>query len=302
MANTYCISDVHGRYSDLMRLLDAAGVSDDDHIFVLGDIVDRGPETRRCLRWAMSAPDNFTFLMGNHEDMLASYLATFACDGARADWFGVTEHPWTYNTSRTESLLLAETVAFGEHERLRRWYVGDVLPWLRRLAPFATARVDSRGKDRDFLMVHAGVEVSRPLWSDNIEHLHGASVGRIAVPHVGTQSKQKMLWLRDGYIDDAVDMPPCEVVSGHTPMTTRRSETLRTIAEVHGTPSSTRAGGICHIGRKHLIDCGSCYRSIHRECDLGMLRLDDLAEFYAKKKGPLYPEEGYLGWYEDPSE
>ncbi len=43
------IGDIHGCYNELMALLDAAALSEDDEIIALGDIVDRGPDSEKVL-------------------------------------------------------------------------------------------------------------------------------------------------------------------------------------------------------------------------------------------------------------
>lgn len=76
----YAIGDVHGRYDLLRRLLsliiqDWETVERDDkviRIIFLGDIIDRGPDSRSCimmLRHLTSQP-RVDLLRGNHEDLL----------------------------------------------------------------------------------------------------------------------------------------------------------------------------------------------------------------------------------------
>ena len=49
----YVIGDVHGQYNALMELLDYIQPKDDDHIYFIGDLVDRGPYSLSCLKIAM---------------------------------------------------------------------------------------------------------------------------------------------------------------------------------------------------------------------------------------------------------
>jgi hypothetical protein len=63
---TFLIGDIHGCYAELLDLLDKAGLSGDDRIIALGDIVDRGPETPQALKFFQSRPGALS-LMGNHE-------------------------------------------------------------------------------------------------------------------------------------------------------------------------------------------------------------------------------------------
>jgi len=71
MGSLYVVSDVHGYRDDLERALDDAGIGGDDELWILGDLMDRGPDGIGSLELAMSlqrqAPDNVHVLMGNHE-------------------------------------------------------------------------------------------------------------------------------------------------------------------------------------------------------------------------------------------
>ncbi len=60
------VGDIHGCYAELCDLLDQAGLSPDDEIIALGDIVDRGPESPQVLDFFRRQP-NAHSLMGNHE-------------------------------------------------------------------------------------------------------------------------------------------------------------------------------------------------------------------------------------------
>ena len=71
MGSLYVISDVHGHRDDFARGLDDAGYGDDDELWILGDLMDRGPDGIGALDLAMSlqqqSPDRVHVLMGNHE-------------------------------------------------------------------------------------------------------------------------------------------------------------------------------------------------------------------------------------------
>jgi hypothetical protein len=63
---TFLIGDIHGCYAELLDLLERAGLSGDDRIIALGDIVDRGPETPQVLDFFRDRLSALS-LMGNHE-------------------------------------------------------------------------------------------------------------------------------------------------------------------------------------------------------------------------------------------
>jgi len=60
-------SDVHGHYNHLKSLLEKVNFSDEDVLFIVGDIIEKGPESLRTLRYVMELCDKYTVypLMGN---------------------------------------------------------------------------------------------------------------------------------------------------------------------------------------------------------------------------------------------
>ena len=69
----YVISDIHGCYKEFKTLLKNIGFSSADTLFVLGDMVDRGPDPIGVLRLMASYPNIYP-LAGNHEFIMMSIL------------------------------------------------------------------------------------------------------------------------------------------------------------------------------------------------------------------------------------
>ncbi|HKI75447.1 MAG TPA: metallophosphoesterase [Pseudomonadales bacterium] len=82
---TYVIGDLHGYYAEYRRLLVDAGLADaegqwtggDSHLWLIGDIYDRGEQATECVDLTMSlqhqaaeAGGHVNALLGNHEMML----------------------------------------------------------------------------------------------------------------------------------------------------------------------------------------------------------------------------------------
>ena len=42
--STFVLSDIHGEYNKFINMLDKIHFSDKDTLYVLGDVLDRGPE------------------------------------------------------------------------------------------------------------------------------------------------------------------------------------------------------------------------------------------------------------------
>lgn len=78
----FAIGDSHGLYSELHELVNTVlGHCPDAHITYLGDVIDRGPDSLKCLKYALDtviqqrrAGHGGDFLLGNHEGMLLGVL------------------------------------------------------------------------------------------------------------------------------------------------------------------------------------------------------------------------------------
>ena len=70
---TYVISDIHGQYDMFMELIDKIDLKQTDTLYVLGDILDRGPHPIKVLKKLMEMP-NAICIVGNHELMALECL------------------------------------------------------------------------------------------------------------------------------------------------------------------------------------------------------------------------------------
>lgn len=70
------VSDVHGDLPLFRRLLDKAGFTDGDVLFVLGDLLEKGTESLAALRFlmALSARREVHALNGNCDDLVAGFV------------------------------------------------------------------------------------------------------------------------------------------------------------------------------------------------------------------------------------
>lgn len=192
-ARVYAIGDVHGRL-DLLEALVARIREDARHgaagsrtLVMLGDYIDRGPESAAVVDWLIdyAAPElRLVALMGNHEDTMIRFL-----DDIRV---GST---WLYygGSETLESYGIAASRHEEEPAELRRLQAQLRLSLPRRHLDFLAA-LPLVHVDGDYLFVHAGV---RP----------GVSLG--------AQAREDLLWIRDEFLQSEGDHGKV-VVHGHT--------------------------------------------------------------------------------------
>lgn len=65
----YAIGDIHGCAQTFRALLNKINLREGDELYLLGDYIDRGPDSKGVLDTIMHLPCRVVALMGNHEDL-----------------------------------------------------------------------------------------------------------------------------------------------------------------------------------------------------------------------------------------
>ena len=86
--STYVLSDLHGQYDKFMDMLKLIKFNDNDKMYILGDIFDRGPDPLKILDYVICRK-NIDFIPGNHEYMFLEFYNTYDV------------RLWSYNGGRT---------------------------------------------------------------------------------------------------------------------------------------------------------------------------------------------------------
>lgn len=69
----YVVADIHGCYEEYMELMQKIKLTDEDHLYILGDAVDRGPEPMKVMLDMMKR-QNITYIIGNHDYLLLYFI------------------------------------------------------------------------------------------------------------------------------------------------------------------------------------------------------------------------------------
>lgn len=75
----FAISDIHGSYDAMMKLLEYARFQPGrDQLVVIGDMINRGPDSGKVLKELKGLQENYPnvhITIGNHEEMMLAYVA-----------------------------------------------------------------------------------------------------------------------------------------------------------------------------------------------------------------------------------
>ncbi|MDO4436868.1 MAG: metallophosphoesterase [Coriobacteriaceae bacterium] len=213
---TYVTSDAHGHVRALDQALSLAQPGRDDAVYVLGDMVDRGPDPVGVVNLVRSL-QNAVVLAGNHEMlMLEGMRAADARDKAG----------WQFNGGFATSEQL---------ERMPQELVIDLLEWVENLPTFAVVTAQEQrasmvaGTTRAYILTHAGIDA--PRLRANLAEMsiaagaHGGygNVGaRELAVAMGGQDAEDLQWIRQGFWDVPTGLVGRDgrgpvVVAGHTP-------------------------------------------------------------------------------------
>ena len=147
----YVMSDIHGEYDRYLAMLKKINFCDDDILFVLGDVVDRGPEPVKVL-WDMSLRTNVYPVLGNHELMALEILQTLLAE--------VTED--NYDTQITLEVLnkLTAWQYEGGGTTLKRFQElsnEDRFALMEYMEEFEPYKIIDTKDGNTFILVHGGL-------------------------------------------------------------------------------------------------------------------------------------------------
>jgi serine/threonine protein phosphatase 1 len=97
---TLAIGDIHGCDVALEKLLQALSLAPEDTVIILGDVIDRGPGSKRVVERLLQLAHEcrLVFILGNHEEMLLDALTEVNDDSVVTGWlrYGGAETLYSY--------------------------------------------------------------------------------------------------------------------------------------------------------------------------------------------------------------
>lgn len=259
---TYVMSDIHGCHSELGQMLDKVSFSGSDTLLVAGDYIDRGPKSRKMLKWISDPPDNVRLVRGNHEEEFMAYVQLMRETDERLG-LGTDPH------SHTQSVELYKAVCSDQNAECLRFDLYGTIGKLLKKDSCTLAKLRKWAKvmkkmpyfirttvnGRDFVVVHAG-------WAPSLRQL-GSDVTSLPSFYLYARGESVSLGGEDGVT----------VVAGHTPTVSKKKFAYNK-GRVYTAYDEKRDR------RFYDIDCGSWMRRKNPDARLACLRLDDEKVFY----------------------
>lgn len=188
-SRTYVVADIHGEYEMFIELLGQIRLDETDTLYVLGDVLDRGPHPIKTLLKIMEMP-NAICLVGNHElmaldclEFLTQNIKDISIDALDEK---MLDHlvTWQYNGSKT---------TIDEFRALDSGTQRKVIDFIRNLNVYEELAVGGK----NYLLVHGGLGNFYP----------GKEMEKYTL--------KELVWDRAEY--DITYFDNTYVVTGHTP-------------------------------------------------------------------------------------
>ena len=164
---TYAMSDLHGQYEKYLQMLDMIHFSDDDDLYIIGDVVDRGSQSVELLQ-DMSMRMNVFPILGNH-DMTAALLLNKLCVEITEDNYSSQLNPeilkilamWQMDGGQA-TLDGFKNLSVDERKAL--------IEYLEEFTPYETVEIAGS----KFILVHGGIPYEKrklPLSKQSVHEL-----------------------------------------------------------------------------------------------------------------------------------
>lgn len=248
---TWVVGDIHGCYDDFMKLLSRPEIDKRDRIILIGDIIDRGPDSYKMICWAMkhiSQTGRYQMICGNHEDNI---IRDYTRCQNRLN-VSNSSHPDRPTTLDDLSISFLDcdydfTSYMSKAGFLTVGSVKPIIEWFESLPLFKKVRVKNKdGKISSYVIAHA--------WYDP------------------TFSREEIVWYRDvddwsySFNDDYKGKKNEILIHGHTPTPFCWQTQNKDCNDVYFRNTSID------------IDCGCVFKSASGK--LAAIRLEDLQVIY----------------------
>ena len=188
---TIVISDIHGSYYTMKKLLNEVNFeADKDKLICLGDMCDRGKNTRLVWEFFYNLQKVYSHhvvLLGNHEDMFNLAMK----EAMYSDYLVIRQDHYFRNSGLTTLQSFYEDATVENRRKYFRKFARDyrdLRKWLKNLP--------TRYESNEFYFVHAGIDFDKYFWNQN---------------------HRDMVWIREPFLSSEKKYDK-KVFHGHSPV------------------------------------------------------------------------------------
>ncbi|MDF9840412.1 serine/threonine protein phosphatase 1 [Paenibacillus sp. PastF-1] len=192
---TLVISDIHGCYREFNALLRKADYNPGrDKLALIGDYVDRGPNSKAIVDQVMSLHAEYgaVVLKGNHDKMACDALLSDDEDKLDLHWLNNGGFYTLASYVGADADFVQYDLGWAEYIRIKHWIRQVYKHHLDFLSSLPLYH-----ETEDHLFVHAGIDPALADWR--------------------TQKDYDFIWIREPFYNHPVTSTGKTVVFGHTP-------------------------------------------------------------------------------------
>lgn len=192
----FVISDLHGQFVLLQLLLERIQFNDNDELFILGDIMDRGPNSIDIYYFVKCMP-NIHLLKGNHEIMMRQSMKAALkyndLDSERSNPYRLWRQNGALGTVNSiREYLQKDAISYSEYFDLKQIFIKELIDFIDSLPSYFELYLN----DKHYVLVHAGVDPE----AESVEEV----------------DEDLLAWIREYFYLSECD-PNITYIFGHTP-------------------------------------------------------------------------------------
>lgn len=178
--STYVMSDLHGCYDSFMQMLKEINFNDEDKLYILGDIFDRGKNPILIFDYILNHK-NIELIMGNHEKMFLEWW-----EGERP------EYPMLYGYNTIKEIQEMQI-------KVQFNYCEELYKQIKKLPLYKIIEVN----EQKYILTHARIVVSDDCKDKDIDEF------------INLQEENTLLW--NGDTSNEKQYKDYINIVGHTP-------------------------------------------------------------------------------------
>ena len=143
----YVVADIHGCYEEYIELMQKINLSEKDHLYILGDTLDRGPNPMKVLLDIIKKK-NVTYILGNHDYLFLYFVQKKGLGIAGKQEMSVDDILEYHRYLEDGGLPSVK-----EYIQLSKEEKEEVCDFLENAKAYDEVRVDNKR----YVLVHAGI-------------------------------------------------------------------------------------------------------------------------------------------------